>query len=112
MSTSNLVQEVTDANFENWITASPAKLTLVDFWAEWCGPCKPFAETVAAVAEKFPGELQVATMNVESSPDAAARFHVRGLPTAILFKNGQVVEQLAGNQPQDALIEAVRRHLS
>ena len=104
--TSNL----TDANFPSDVLKAD-QLTMVDFWAEWCGPCRMLAPTIEAVAEQFQGKLKVFKMNVDENPETPVKYHVRGIPTVILFKNGQVVDQLVGNQPKDVILQAVQKHI-
>ena len=75
-----------------------------------CGPCRQIAPSVEAVAEKFQGKVKVVKMNVDENPNTPSKYHVRGIPTVILVRNGEVVEQLVGNQPKDAFIDAIERH--
>ena len=104
------VNTATDTNFENDILNS-AELTLVDFWAEWCGPCRMLGPTIDAIAGDYQGKIKVFKMNVDENPNTPTRFHIRGIPTVILFKNGQVVDQLVGNQPKEVITQAIDKHL-
>ena len=83
----------------------------MDFWAEWCGPCKALGPTIDAIADQYEGKVKVYKLNVDENPDAAQRFRVRGIPTVVLLKGGEVVDQLVGNQPKDSFISAITRHL-
>jgi thioredoxin 1 len=104
------VKTATDTNFETDILKG-SQLSLVDFWAEWCGPCRMLAPTIEAIADEFAGKMNVYKMNVDENGTTPSRFHIRGIPTVILFKNGQVVDQLVGNQPKDVIVQAIQKHL-
>lgn len=84
-----------DAEFDQEVVNSEIPV-LVDFWAEWCGPCKMMAPTVDAVAESYAGKVKVGKLNVDQNGNTAARYQIRGIPTLLLFKGGQVVEQRVG----------------
>ena len=105
------VLEATDANFESQVL-SGGGLAIVDFWAAWCGPCRMLAPTIDALANDFAGKVKVFKMDVDANPNTPNRFHVRGIPTVIFFKNGQVVDQVVGAQSKDAFASAITRHLS
>jgi len=110
MANSKNVLTATDSNLESEVLKN-SELTLVDFWAEWCGPCKALGPTIDALADQFEGKVKVYKLNVDENPDAAQRFKVRGIPTVVLLKAGQVVDQLVGNQPKDSFLSAIQRHL-
>ena len=82
---------------------------LVDFWAEWCGPCKALGPVLDALAQEYKDKVKVVKVNVDESPDAPQTYKVRGIPTMIFFKNGQVVDQLVGNQPRDAIRNVIEK---
>ena len=84
---------------------------LVDFWAEWCGPCRMIAPTVDAVADEFSGKLKVGKLNVDDNGGTAMRYNVRGIPTLLLFKGGQVVEQRVGAVSKGDLVKMVEAHV-
>jgi len=107
------IQAVNDGNFEaEVLTASNSTPVMVDFWAEWCRPCHMLAPTVAEIAHDYAGKLKVAKLNVDEAINSASRYQIRGIPTLLVFKNGQVVEQIVGAQPKDQILKALDRHLS
>ncbi len=110
MANSVNVKTATDGNFSNEVLPS-AQLTVVDFWAEWCGPCRLLGPTIDALADQFAGKVNVFKMNVDENPETPGKFHVRGIPTLIFLKNGQLVDQLVGNQPKDAIAQVIEKHL-
>ena len=90
---------VGDANFENEVLKSNVPV-LVDFWAEWCGPCRMLAPTIEAIAQDYNGKVRVAKLNVDENMETSMRYGVQSIPTLLLFKNGQVAGQLIGNLPR------------
>lgn len=85
----------TDANFDTEVLKSDIPV-LVDFWAEWCGPCRMMSPTIDAIAAEYAGRVKVGKLNVDENGAAAMRYGIRGIPTLLLFKNGNVVEQRVG----------------
>jgi len=77
-------------------TITGSGVTLVDFWAEWCGPCRRLAPTVEALATEYDGRITVAKMNVDENPNTPGRFMIRGIPTMLIFKNGELADQIVG----------------
>jgi len=104
------VLEVSDSNFDTEVLQSQVPV-LVDFWAEWCGPCKMLAPTVEALAREYEGKVKVAKVNVDENIATASRFRIQGIPTLLLFKGGQVLEQLVGSQPKSVVEKALAKHL-
>src|SRR2546421_474013 len=103
--------EVTDDNFQSEVLKSETPV-LVDFWAEWCGPCKMIAPLVDELAKKYEGKLRVGKMDVDSQPNVPSLYGVQGIPTLILFKGGQAVQQIVGFRGKDQLDAAVSKHLT
>jgi thioredoxin 1 len=103
------VNEVQDATFENDVLGSD-KPVLVDFWAEWCGPCRMIAPTVDAVAGEFEGRATVVKLNVDDNPATSQRYGIKGIPTLILFKNGQEAERIVGATSKEALTRFLEKH--
>jgi thioredoxin 1 len=107
----NFTKAITDTNFESDVLNSD-KPTLVDFWAEWCGPCRAIAPTVEAVAEQFEGKANVVKMNVDENMNVPQRYGIRGIPTLILFKNGQEQERyVGGNISREKLTEMLEKYV-
>ena len=98
---SDKVQTITDGNFDE--TIGGGKPVLVDFWAEWCGPCRRLAPTVDAIATEYDGRVAVAKMNVDENPSIPGRFMIRGIPTLLIFKNGELVDQIIGLESKEAI---------
>ncbi len=100
------VLELTDEAFEEEVLNSDIP-ALVDFWAPWCGPCKAIAPIVSALAEEYDGRLKVAKVNVDDNQSVAMRYQVRGIPTLLLFKDGEVAQQVVGAVPKEVLTEKI-----
>jgi thioredoxin 1 len=110
--TSNILA-ITDGNFEaEVLTASNTQPVMVDFWAEWCRPCHMLAPTVAEIAHDYAGKLKVTKLNVDEAMNSAGRYNIRGIPTLLVFKNGQVVEQIVGAVPKEQITKALERHVA
>ena len=97
------VLEVTDKNFESEVLNSELPV-LVDFWAEWCGPCKMISPIVDELAHDLEGKLKVAKVNVDEAQELAAKFNVMSIPTLLVFKGGEPVEQIVGAMSKDQLL--------
>src|SRR5437016_4042782 len=104
------VQTFTDVNFDDTVLKSGGPV-LVDFWAEWCGPCKRLAPTVDSLASDYAGKVTVGKLNVDDNPNTASKFQIRGIPTLLLFKGGQVVESVVGLAQKEDLKKVIDKHL-
>ena len=108
---SELVKHVTDATFETAVIQS-AQPILVDYWAEWCGPCKMIAPILDEVAGTYEGKLQIAKMNVDENRDIPAKLGIRGIPTLMLFKDGQLAATKVGALSKAQLTAFIDQHLA
>ncbi len=104
------VQTFTDGNFDDSVLKSNGPV-LVDFWAEWCGPCKRLAPTVDALATDYAGKVTVGKLNVDENPNVSFKFQIRGIPTLLLFKGGQIVENIVGVAGKDELKQVIDKHI-
>ena len=106
---SDNVKEVSDADFESIISSDTP--CLVDFWAPWCGPCKAIGPVVDALAEEYAGKATIVKMNVDDNPATPGKFGIRAIPTLILFKNGEKVDQVTGAVGKPQLVELIEKAL-
>ncbi len=98
------ITTLTDATFDEEIAAA-GEPVVVDFWAEWCGPCKVIAPVLEEIATEHAGKVRIAKLNIDDNPGAARRFDVMSIPTLIVFKDGQPAKRLVGAKPKGALLE-------
>ncbi len=99
---------VTDQNFEE--TLKKNKLVFIDFWANWCGPCRALAPTIAELANEFSGKVLIGKLDVDENSATAERFQVFSIPTMIVFKDGQETERLVGLCPKSRIADALQKH--
>jgi len=107
---SDKVKKFGDADFEQAVLKSPSPV-LVDFWAEWCGPCLRMAPTVEALAGDYDGRIVVGKLNVDENPATPTNYGIRGIPTLLLFKGGEVVEQIVGLVDKATVQRAIDKHV-
>ncbi len=105
------VQTYTDGNFDTDVLANERPV-LVDFWAEWCGPCRAMEPAVNSLAADYEGKVAVGKLNVDDNPAITMRYMVRGIPTLLLFKGGEVVDQVVGLVDKGTLKQFVDKHLN
>ncbi len=93
---------ITDENFKTEVLSSDIPV-LVDFWAEWCGPCKMIAPSVEELAEEYEGKIKIGKLDIDSNQNVASEYGIRSIPSLLIFKNGQVVDQIVGAVPKNQI---------
>ncbi|HTH96707.1 MAG TPA: thioredoxin [Stellaceae bacterium] len=101
--------KVTDATFEKDVLSAPGPV-VVDFWAEWCGPCKAIAPGLEEISETLKGKVTIAKLDVDANQQVAQRYNISAIPTLIIFKNGQVAAQKMGGAPKSQLLAWIQEH--
>jgi thioredoxin 1 len=105
------VKEVNDQNFKEEVLNASSPV-LVDFWAPWCGPCRLVSPVVEEIAKEYDGKLKVVKVNTDDNPETATNYHISGIPSLLLFKEGQVADQIVGAVPKTKLANMVNQHVS
>jgi len=103
------IVHVTDQSFAADVESTGT--VLVDFWAPWCNPCKMIAPVLEEIDQEVGDKLQIAKLNVDENPSAAAKYGIMGIPTLLLFKDGKPVDKIVGFQPKENLMSAINKHL-
>ena len=106
---SNVI-ELNDSNFDSEVVKSD-KPVLVDFWAEWCGPCKMIAPSVEKISEEYSDKIKVGKLDVDSNPNISSTFGIRSIPTLLIFKNGAPVDQIVGAVSKEVIASKVDNHI-
>ncbi|HVJ63649.1 MAG TPA: thioredoxin [Bdellovibrionota bacterium] len=110
MNKSTLVKNLSDENFNAEVLAD-AGITMVDFWAPWCGPCRAIAPVIDALATQYEGQVSITKVNVDENPRVATDYEIRGIPTTLFFKNGKLVDRIVGAVPKDDFQKSIERLL-
>jgi len=105
-----MAKEISDNNFEKDVLNS-GKITLVDFWAPWCGPCRQLSPLVDQLAADMAGKIEVVKCNIDENPETPSKYGVRGIPTLMIFKDGKVLDSKVGSLPKSALYEWVEGNI-
>lgn len=106
-----MAKELNDANFQNEVLASD-KLSIVDFWAEWCGPCRAIGPIIEDLSKEYNGKVNVGKLNVDYNPQVSMNYGITSIPAILFFKNGQLVDKLVGAQPKGNFVKKIEAHIS
>ena len=101
---------ITDSNFENEVMASD-KLSVVDFWAPWCGPCLALGPTIDALSKEYDGRVNVGKVNVDENPNLSVSFGITSIPCVLFIKNGKIVDKQVGAAPKSAFEKKIQQHM-
>lgn len=102
--------QLTDANFQNEVLASN-QLSVIDFWAEWCGPCRAIGPVIDELSKEYDGKVKVGKLNVDENPQVSMNYGITSIPAILFVKNGQVVDKLVGAQPKANFVKKIEQHM-
>ncbi len=105
-----MATQINDSNFENLVLKDPG-VVFIDFWAPWCGPCRAISPIVDEIAEEFSGKVKVYKMNVDENTETPAKYAIRAIPTMMIFKNGELAEQIVGGVSKEQITTALNKAL-
>ena len=105
-----MAQEFTDANFKSDVLESD-KLTVIDFWAEWCGPCRAIGPVIEELSKEYAGKVNVGKVNVDHNPQVSMNYGITSIPAILFIKGGQVVDKLVGAQPKGNFVKKIEAHI-
>lgn len=105
-----MAKEFTDSNFQTDVLASD-KLTVVDFWAEWCGPCRAIGPVIEELSKEYDGKANVGKMNVDLNSKVPSDYGITSIPAILFFKNGEMVDKLVGAQPKSNFVKKIESHI-
>ena len=106
-----MAKEFNDANFQTDVLDSD-KLTVVDFWAEWCGPCRAIGPVIEELSKEYEGKVNIGKVNVDVNPQVSTNYGITSIPAILFIKNGQVVDKIVGAQPKSNFVKKIEMHLS
>lgn len=106
----NMALQFTDANFQTEVLASN-QLSVIDFWAEWCGPCRAIGPVIDELSKEYDGKIKVGKLNVDENPQVSMNYGITSIPAILFVKNGQVVDKLVGAQPKANFVKKIEQHM-
>ena len=105
-----MAKEFTDSNFQTDVLSS-AKLTVIDFWAEWCGPCRAIGPVIEELSKEYDGRVNVGKLNVDHNPQVSMKYGITSIPAILFIKEGKVVDKLVGAQPKANFVKKIEQHI-